>query len=71
MGTRDRSRAEKIAVSVASALMWIPCILLFLVGAPLLVTGLLGVSAGMMTVQAAGTAGNGRFSRWAERAFRS
>jgi hypothetical protein len=71
MTARSRSRAEKIAVAVAAALMWVPCVVVFAVGAPLLVTGLLGVSAGMMTVQAAGTSGTGRFSRWAERAFRS
>jgi hypothetical protein len=56
---------------VASALMWIPCLLVLLVGAPLLVTGLLGLSAGTMTVQVVGSrGGTSRFSRWAERAFR-
>ena len=51
--------------------MWIPCLLVLLVGAPLLVTGLLGFSAGTMTVQVVGSrGGTSRFSRWAERAFR-
>jgi hypothetical protein len=58
-------------IAVASALMWLPCLLLIALGAPVLATGLLGLSAGMMTVQVAGTSPTGRFGRWAERTFRS
>ena len=69
--TVHRTRSERAVLVAASLLMWIPCVLVLLVGAPLLVVGLLGLSAGTMTVQVAGVSGGkGRFSRWSEKAFR-
>jgi hypothetical protein len=64
--------SERWVLLISSVLMWIPCVLLLVVGAPLWVGGILAVSAGTMTVQAVGTTdGKGRFTRWAARAFRS
>lgn len=64
--------SERWVLLLCSVLMWVPCVVLLLAGAPLLVGGILAVSAGTMTVQAVGaTPGKGRFSRWAARAFRS
>ena len=78
METTGKPRSEKAVLALSSLLMWIPCLLLLLAGAPLWIGALLGLSAGTMTIQAAGTmqaaggtGGTGRFSRRSARAFRS
>jgi hypothetical protein len=66
-----KSQAERAVLVISSTLMWIPCLLLCLVGAPLWIAGLLALSAGTMTMQVATCAGGtGRFSRMSARLFR-
>ena len=72
-----RPRGERLVLTIATALMWVPCILVLIVGAPLLVAVILATSAGTMTVQVAGTSAvmpkqsPGRIGRWCARVSRS
>lgn len=63
-----RPRSERVVLALSSLLMWVPCALLLVVGAPLWVAGLLAISAGGMTMQVVETSGvSGRLARWARR----
>lgn len=70
MADERRPRGERVVLWVSSLLMWIPCVVLLVVGAPLWIAAILATSAGTMTIQVAGTATHSRFGRWAERFFR-
>jgi hypothetical protein len=61
--------SERWVLLVSSLLMWVPCVVLLLAGAPLLVGGILAISAGGMTGQVIAS-GNGtrRFTHWAAKA---
>ncbi len=67
-GNDVRPRGERVVLALSSLLMWVPCALLLVVGAPLWVAGLLAISAGGMTMQVVETSGmSGRLARWARR----
>lgn len=67
-GGGARPRGERAVLAFSSLLMWVPCALLLVVGAPLWVAGLLAISAGGMTMQVVETSGvTGRLARWAKR----
>jgi hypothetical protein len=67
-GGATRPRGERAVLALSSLLMWVPCALLLVVGAPLWVAGLLAISAGGMTMQVVETSGvTGRLARWARR----
>ncbi|MDQ1631509.1 MAG: hypothetical protein QOC80_1481 [Frankiaceae bacterium] len=67
-GRETRPRGERAVLALSSLLLWVPCALLLVVGAPLWVAGLLAISAGGMTMQVVETSGvTGRLARWARR----
>ena len=67
-GGDPRPRGERAVLALSSLLMWVPCALLLVVGAPLWIAGLLAISAGGMTMQVVETSGvTGRLARWAKR----
>lgn len=66
------SKSERWVLLASTLLMWVPCLVLLVAGAPLLVGGILALSAGGMTLQVVGSSkGQSRFSRWAARVSRS
>jgi len=60
MGDVGGGRNEKMVLGISTVLMWLPCLLLLLAGAPVWIGGVLATSAGTMTVQALGTTGRRR-----------
>jgi hypothetical protein len=63
-----RPRSERVVLALSSLLMWVPCAVLIVVGAPFWVAGLLAISAGGMTMQVVETSGiTGRLARMARR----
>ena len=55
VGDVGTTRSQKLVLGISAVLMWLPCLLLLLAGAPLWIGGVLATSAGTMTVQTLGT----------------